>query len=420
MTLVTRIPLLGCAALLLSAPTAARACSRAGFPSWQTPDAAHLIATVGADTVAAGPGNVRYVVAMGHFGPAGERSIYGQVVEVERIGGLAAHRLDPSVKRVVLVPWDYGADCRTTPWTRSARWVRPGTRGLFTATLRDRAHWAGGLPTFDVRSPESNPYPQRANIDDEAADSLLSIDDYFAVLGLLPTREQADSSVAQAYQPLVRWAAQRPELARRYPLSRMLGDAQYYAGYQRLRSISPPLAGTYRFEVRLDNQPPRSFFARTRQRPTTGWTLAGGDDDEPVDGPDAGEGYTILAAGALSADSLPVDIGPARNIGREGYLSMLKDPEPGGGEVRTWRGKVELDIVARQFPADSALNRFVRDEFQEYMDRDDRGEREVPPARYVMSPGGEVRVEQTIRLRDGRTLRLTGTRISRVTIAEPK
>jgi len=78
---------------------------------------------------------------------------------------------------------------------------------------------------------------------------------------------------------------------------------------------------------------------------------------------------------------------------------------------------VELDLVTGRFPADAALRRFMRDAFDEMMN-----DPEPPglPARFVLSPGGEVRVEQTTRLRDGRTLRLTGTRISRETIAEPR
>ena len=235
---VKRIPVLGCAALLMVAPTTARACSKLPFLTVQMPRGVHLVGTVQADTVAAGPGDVRYAVSAGHYGPARERPIYGQVVEIERIGGLAARGLAPAVKRVVLVPWGYGPDCRPTPWTRSARWVAPGTRGLFTATLRDPAHWAGGLPTFDVHTPGGNPYPQAVapGLHDRTADSILAVHDYFSVLEMLPTLEQARSSPAEAYQPLFRWAEQRPELARRYPASEILGYARHEIGSQRLQS----------------------------------------------------------------------------------------------------------------------------------------------------------------------------------------
>ncbi|HEX8243920.1 MAG TPA: hypothetical protein VF541_10500 [Longimicrobium sp.] len=416
---MNRLRLLGCSAVALAlAPTAALACSMGGYPIVQSRTSAYLVATSAADTLEAGPGAVRYRVSTDAFGRALDRAaVYGQVAEVERIGGPAARGLDPSVKRVVLVPWSYGPDCRTVPWTSSARWVEPGTHGLFMATLRDRRYWAGGIPTFDVFTPYDDPYPQRADPDryDAAEDSiLLSIDEYLSVLEMLPMAEDADSIPAErAFAPLMRWAGQRPALARRYPLRQLLGDVRNQIGYERLRRIEPPLAGTYRFELRLGSGAPRVFYARTRARPTTSWNTGPGYDPDY----DAADGYEMLSAGALLPDSLPVDCGPSRDMSREGYVAVKKEPEPGsGGNV--WLGKVELGLVVHQFRGDSALARFARDEFAEFSERADRGEPDLVPARFVRS-GGQVRVEQVIRLRDGRTLRLTGTRISRATIAEP-
>lgn len=409
--------LLGCAAVLAAAPAAAAVCSRSGFPIARWSSGATLIATAGADTVLAGPGDVRYRVDEGHFGPAGERAVYGQLLQVERIGGMAAARLSPSVRQVLVVPWDYGADCRTTIWTRSARWVRPGTRGLFVVSLRDSAHWVGGVPTFDMHSPESNPYPQQnsAYRSDPPTDSLLPIEDYFALLELLPTSDELDSSPTHAFAPILRWAERHPELARLYPASEMLGLARYDMAYERLRSIIPPLAGTYRLEASLDGGAPRVFFARTRTRPTTAWSPA---PQGAYDADEGAAGYYLLSSGALLPDSLPVDCGPTRQMSREGYLSMFAAPDP-GGDGRTWLGKVDPDFVANQFPADSALRRFARADFEEFSARSERGEMELVPARFVLAADGSVRVEQQIRLPDGRTLDIRGTRISLATIAEP-
>lgn len=420
---MNHLRLLGIPALLLAlAPADARACSLSGFPTVQWPRGAHMIATVQPDTVEAGPGGVRYVVGPGHYGPAVDRAIHGQVVEVERIGGMAARELGPSVKRVVLVPWDYGADCTPTPWARSARWVAPGTRGLFTATLRDRAHWAGGLPTFDVHAAGNDPFPQPdGDYDyDGEPDSLLSIEEYFSVLELLPSIARADSSAEEAFRPLFRWAEAHPELARRYPARGMLSFARGDIAYDRLKSISPPLAGTYRLEARLGDEPARVFFVRTRTRPTTWWDIDPLDMEAvEVDEEREAEGYTILSSGSLSPDSLPVDCGPTRQAAREGYISVLHAPEPGGGGQQ-WRGKIDAELVAAQFPADSALKRFAGDDFERFGQRSRRGERTETPARFVAAGDGAVRVEQTIRLDDGRTLRISGTRVSTATIAEPE
>jgi hypothetical protein len=192
---------LGLSALLLGlAPAAAHACSLSGLTTTQWPGTAHLVATAGADTVAAGPGSVRYAAGPGHSGPAPERAVYGQVVEVERIGGMAANRVDPSARRAVLVPWSHDGECKTTRRTESARWVEPGARGIFIATLRDRARWAGGLPTFDVHLPDASPFPQRPGREGSRvpADSLMSADDYFALLDVLPTLPGAEGPTAAA------------------------------------------------------------------------------------------------------------------------------------------------------------------------------------------------------------------------------
>ncbi|HEX8274991.1 MAG TPA: hypothetical protein VF615_20315 [Longimicrobiaceae bacterium] len=402
-----------CALLLALAPAAAHACSLSGLATTQWPGTAHLVATARADTVAAGPGSVRDEVGSGRTGPARGRAVYGQVVEVERVGGMTASEVGRSAKRAVLVPWGYGDDCRPAPWPESARWVEPGERGLFIAMLRDRAHWAGGLPTFDVYLPDANPFPQRPGREGSGvpADSLMSADDYFALMEILPTPERVKASAADAFRPLERWAERHPAPARRFPARDLLAHARHEVEHQRLRSISPPLAGTYRFEARLADGAPRVFYARTRTRPTTWWrpALAGGR---------TAEGYTLLLSGAASPDSLPADAPWNRRMDREGYASVLVEPEPGAG-ARTWRGRIETSLVARQFPADSALRDFARAEFARFFDRHRRGEPEETPARFVEAPDGTVRVTQMIRLDDGRTLHVSGTRVSRSTVAEP-
>ncbi len=414
--------LLASSALLLAlTPAAGRACSLSGFPIAQGRATAFLVVTTAADTVEAGAGDVSFEVSAEADEQRNPRTVYGQVADVERIGGAAARGLDPSVRRVVLVPWGYGADCRTTIWMSSARWVEPGTRGLFTAALRDRAHWAGGLPTFDIFTPYSEPYPQNAdsNRGGEAADSLLSIEDYASLLETLPVLGDDDSFPAGGYDALFRWARERPALAAMYPAREMLDLARYDLAYERLRSLEPPLVGTWRFEARLGNGAPRVVYARTRERPTTWWNTAPSGPDEDPNGWDGADGYSIVSSAALLPDSLPLGYGPDRDMSREGYLYLMLEPERGTGG-QAWRGKIETELITRFFPHDAALQRFARDAGAEARRRDERGEPDDAPARFVLAPGGTARVEQTIRLRDGRTLRVTGTRISRTTIAGPE
>lgn len=413
--------LLVAAAMLVHAGEA-RACSKIPLARVRTSSLAFVVGSAAADTVPAGPGFVDFRVAPGHSGPAGERTVYGQVVQVRRIGGLAAARLPAETERVVLVPWDYGADCRPTPWTRSARWVAPGTEGLFTAVLRDPRHWAGTVPTFDVMSPDLEPYPARGTGPLRMADqdSLLTVDQLFSVMELLPDAAEQRVDAAAAAEPLLAWARANPERARRYPALQMVRFAVHAIEAQRLSRVDPPLAGTYRFEARLNGGAPATFYARTRRHPTTEWNPSrsrrASDDPTRVSVP---EGYTILAAGADALEVLPYDVGGSRRINREAYFSVLADPEsaPEGGW--RWRGQIEIDLVARQFPTDSATQAFARAardrSYQAYMQqRPDEVE-----ATFLLRPDGSVRVEQTTDLGGGRRMEIRGERVSRITIPDP-
>jgi len=141
-------------------PAASPACSKRDLPFYGS--GPMFIGSATSDTVAVGVGGVKYRIGGGHFGRGAQREFYGQVVQVEKLGVALRTSLRSVLKggvnQVILVPWDYGPDCHPVPWSRSARWVERGVRGLFFGSLRDTVHWVGGLPTFDVHSPESVPY----------------------------------------------------------------------------------------------------------------------------------------------------------------------------------------------------------------------------------------------------------------------
>lgn len=257
------------AAALLPAATPGSVCTKDDFVGVRLPGEAHFTGTALADTLFTGPGSVAYRVQPGHFGPARERAIYGQLVSIEQIGGLAAVDLPASVSRVVLVAWDYGPECTPTPWPRSARWIEAGTRGLFIAGLRDSAHWTNGLPTFDVHEPQFVPYPHRIlRFGHVQADSLLTIEQLFALMEILPEADQLRNSPDSALQPLFAWARANPELAIRYPAD----DALWYTYEVRarhiFRNISPTPAGTYRFTFSMTGAAARTLYVRTRAVPT--------------------------------------------------------------------------------------------------------------------------------------------------------
>ncbi len=397
---------LACAGMIAAAlPAAAHACSMAPFPGFRP--GLQLIVTATADTLQAGPGSVQYRVERGDT----ERAVYGQVVRLERAGGADAAGLPAETDRVVLVPWGYDPGCQTTRWSESARWIDPGSRGLLWSTLRPRAQWVDGLPTFDVGDAYQAPYPGRTR--EMPADSMLSVEQMFDLVALLPEYEAYDADPEGAVRPLLAWARAHPGLARLYPARVMVGDAEHGVRYVRLKRVRPPLAGTYRFSVSVDGDAPRTFFARTEPAPTTEWNPWRKAEDPFFPAADAPlHGYSLLLAAATAADSLSA----GRVQGREGYVSVLAAPDSTVGGVQFWRGQMELRLAFSALPGDSVLARAARAEGERYARRSQAGEPIEVLGRLLLRPDGSVAMEQTSVLDDGRVVTIRGERISRVTI----
>ena len=409
--------------IALMIPAASHACSMVAYHAVRSNRTAHFIGTAMGDTAFTGTGSVKYVVAQGHSGPAGRRAVFGQVVSVERIGGLASRALGQPLGRVVLVPWDYGADCTPTPWMRSAAWVEPGTRGLFTGVLRDSAHWAGGVPTFDVFSTRTEPYPRGVQQESRdrglSADSIVPIEELFQLMELFPERRLLPDSAEAATEELFAWARANPTLTRRYPIAAVLSHARYMVGTQRLRAIRSPLTGTYQLTVTLSGGPARTFYARTHGIPSSKWNLNGSsrrqvDDPTLVPRPD---GYYLLAAVARSVAALPESCERGRDTDGEAYIAVVDPPPDSTADGRGWAGKLEVSLATRAFRTDAALRRFASEESDASYQRYRTGLPSETPARFAQFAGGTIRVEQTITLEDGRSLTMSGIRISPDVIA---
>jgi hypothetical protein len=412
-----RVLLCACVGIAIALPGTAGACSRFGFhPTVQMPTMAHFIATATADTVFAGAGSVRYVVATGHSGPGRDRSVFGQVVSVTRTGGLAARTLRQPVERVVLVPWDYGADCTPIPWTKSAAWVAPGTHGLFTGVLRDSAHWAGGVPTFDVFTPDFDPYPQQVNRQRgrrRAQVEIVPVEELFELMELFPDTRLLRDSAEAATAPLFRWARANPGLTGRYPIADVLYVARAIVRQQRLRAIESPLTGTWQLSVSLSGAPARTFYIRTERVPSTHWdsTFTPPRVDDPTVVPGV-YGYYLSAAIAQTVDSLPASCERNRDYDHQGFIAVLNAPPVSSGNARTWTGELEAKIPGRAFQGDTALWRFANAAFDKSYRRSRAGLPPEKPARFTQSPDGMMRVEQVQTLESSESLVLSGVRIA--------
>ena len=130
-------------------------------------DLTYLLAVAQPDTLLAGPGPVRPTGAEGHWGRAQDDSlVFGQLFRIQEYGGAGAPTLDSALakgttlakdttladdatREIVVVLWDYDADCKPTEWSGSARWAFPDSSLFLAAKLRDTASWVDGRPTFD-------------------------------------------------------------------------------------------------------------------------------------------------------------------------------------------------------------------------------------------------------------------------------
>ena len=157
-----------------------------------------------------------------------QHAVGGQLVELQRVEGPGAElvRRTVAVRRdpeVVMVPWQYGADCRPWYWGGTARWITPGTSGVLMVSLRPESLWTAGRPTFDswmavirtyadgpaIRGPSTRPNPE--------APPNMSAAEFFELLMALPT--DADSNNPVARTRLRDWMRAHPTAQNRYPAS---------------------------------------------------------------------------------------------------------------------------------------------------------------------------------------------------------
>ena len=266
---------------LVLAPRVAAACSLASpwESSTRRPGRVEFLGAPTPDTVLAGAGAMPSGSGPGHLGPTrAGRAIHGQVVRVRRLSAAADPALAAAVKRaggrVVLVPWDYGPDCSPLPWGRSARWLPDPVGGLFTAVPRDPAHWADGMPTFDL-TPVFVPYTGAPAPEPGARSGgeWLAPDELFELLATLPTSDAVEERLDEAYAPLRAWIAAHPGAADREPVREVVRHMAYSLSHLRMRRREVALVGTWRVTVVMPTADGGAadsvtFHVRTADRPT--------------------------------------------------------------------------------------------------------------------------------------------------------
>ncbi|WP_411282456.1 hypothetical protein [Gemmatimonas sp.] len=339
--------------LLIAIAHTAEACSLAA--PWGINDPL-MIAFLGsplADTVVAGNGLRTPVVAMGHSGSGAPRTAFGQRVRVDRLGDRARRALPRDTREVVLVPWDYAADCRPVAWGRSARWLPDSLRGLFRARLRPQAQWAQGVPTFDVTGTQFQPYR-------DIAEGTNTVDGVYSRAPRLSARSLLlfyDGLPPQARDPdtlaAMQWMARvkaDTTLAGRYPVTEFVYLARTQFATARARAVRVPVAGTFRLNVTLDTLPPRTLFLRVAATVSSmQGSMRGIPDTARV--PRVPEGYYVSATAAVTLEGLAATC-HMFDRATIAYVDLdWHGPMPADG-IGEWKGGIDARLFNALFSAD--------------------------------------------------------------------
>lgn len=408
--------LLTCLAAVLPLP--AHACSLAnpvGGPI-RSSRVLSFIGRAASDTMLAGVGDMRVRHREGFdAGP-----VYGQVVRVERLSPAASPELRAALERaggrVVLVPWDYMADCSPIQRRSGARWLADGASGLFEMRLRERAHWANDIPTLDVVGIQFWPYVEGLKggmgfrgmpVDDSrSSQPWLSPAELLTLHALRPTMEEVEARPDSAFAPLRAWAVANPVLAAREPAVAMLRYAERMVADVKFRARAVPLAGTYHVTVWIaggvplgsEGAPPDSatFYVRTARHPTSPLRYQG-----------IGAGMYVIACTAPSLDALPTrrspgECTPGSTRSIQGYFAFGDSVWTDAAGRRTRPGSV--DVVH----GDSA----VQQRFRTSHSLRPVGDRRFLPGVFTETGDGRVEFEMTLGPADRPAVRVTAVRIS--------
>jgi hypothetical protein len=160
------------------------------------------------------------------------------VIRVDRLAGVDSAVLEQAFARlgareVVVVPWDYGPDCRPVIWGRSFRWVQSGAPGFYRLRARVASESASGRPVLDAVWADLEPYPhglffQRGYRGTDAVRTgrALTPAEYFTFYSALPSTAVARESPQKARAILAELERIHPELAARYPATAALQRAR--------------------------------------------------------------------------------------------------------------------------------------------------------------------------------------------------
>jgi len=121
---------------------------------------------------------------------------------------------------VILVPWNYGTDCRPIAWLTPTPWTPPNRLAFYTGALRPRNSWIENLPTFDVFTAPFQPLWE-GDDDRRGAEvyrkPYLTIHEFMDFYAVVPTDQELQNAKPVVRQRIDAWVSANPALAARFP-----------------------------------------------------------------------------------------------------------------------------------------------------------------------------------------------------------
>lgn len=358
------------------------------------------------DTAAAGPGLMEVGQGPGHAGNGVRSAIHGQVFEL--LGHARTAPEQPAASAVVLVPWDYDASCQPVPWSRSALWMRSTDTLLVSVTRRDRWHWAGVIPTYDVTALPQSIYSGRWS---EAIgwragpiDSTTPVNsprELLEVLRRLPSSSDVLRGDEVALDGLHEWALAHPIIAGRRPASTMVTAVRQRTRVAQLMAGPVPFRGTWQLEIQGRNGLALTRWLRTESVP---FVPKGYGEEGPF-------GFEVLYNVASSAAALPDTFRYGKNWG---ITVWSRHP----GTERHWRFTMPIEEFEG---TDPRLDSLLAERSRQWKDRWREGVEEPVTGEIALTgeAGARLRITWDVD-HDGRPdITIDGVRTSSATLAEP-
>jgi hypothetical protein len=221
-------------AVAIAGASAPRICSPVAFAMFRDSTTTFLVGTAAPDTVFVGPGATKPSGDGGHWGSGRDRAVFGQVIRVDRLAGADSAALERAftklgAREVIVVPWDYSADCQPVIWSRTFRWVTSPAPGFYQLRPRPDSTWGNGRPILDAFRADLEPYPHGVYFERgyRGTDAIrtgpaLTPVEYFTFYSALPSSLDVRERPSVARAAVDAWERAYPEIAAKYPATASL------------------------------------------------------------------------------------------------------------------------------------------------------------------------------------------------------